>query len=99
MYDQVLAEMVKFAANMRVGNGADAGTDLGPIQNEPQYRKVLEYIDDCKANGYRFASGGEVKTDAAGWFVPITLIDNPPEDSRIVRRSLSVRSCRPPMER
>ncbi len=85
VYDQVLAEMVKFAANMRVGNGADAGTDLGPIQNEPQYRKVLEYIDDCKANGYRFASGGEVKTDAAGWFVPITLIDNPPEDSRIVR--------------
>ena len=57
---------------------------LGPIQNEPQYRKVIEYFEDCERNGYRFALGGKVDGNAKGWFVPVTLVDNPPEESRIV---------------
>ena len=52
---------------MKVGNGADADTALGPIQNlRPQYEKVNEYIDDCAANGYKFALGGEVDKNAEG---------------------------------
>lgn len=84
VYDQVLAELVAYTAKVKVGNGAEADTQLGPIQNEPQYKKVLEYFDDCASNGYRFAVGGRVDRDAKGWFVPVTLVDNPPEYSRIV---------------
>ena len=40
---------------------------------------------DCHANGHQFALGGEIDESAAGWFVPVSLVDNPPEDSRIVR--------------
>lgn len=84
VYDDVRDALVEFAKGMKVGNGADADTALGPIQNLPQYEKVNEYIDDCAENGYTFAIGGEVDKGAEGWFIPITLIDNPPEDSRIV---------------
>jgi acyl-CoA reductase-like NAD-dependent aldehyde dehydrogenase len=84
IYDQVLKALADFAKTIKMGNGAESGTQLGPIQNLPQYRKVIEYIDDCKDHGYRFAIGGEVDTKAKGWFIPITLVDNPPEDSRIV---------------
>ena len=84
VYDAVRDALVEFAKTVKVGNGAEEDTALGPIQNLPQYNKVNEYIDDCTANGYRFALGGEVDKDAPGWFIPITLVDNPPEDSRIV---------------
>lgn len=84
VYDDVLAELVAYTKTVKVGNGAEADTQLGPIQNEPQYRKVLEYFEDCAQHGYPFAVGGNVDRNASGWFVPVTLVDNPPEDSRIV---------------
>jgi acyl-CoA reductase-like NAD-dependent aldehyde dehydrogenase len=84
VYDEVLRELVAFAKTIKVGDGANADTQLGPIQNAPQYEKVLEYFEDCKKNGFRFAVGGEIDSKARGWFVPVTLVDNPPEDSRVV---------------
>lgn len=85
IYDQVRDAMVKFISNsVKVGNGAEEDTTLGPIQNSMQYEKVQDYFADCKKNGFRFAVGGEIDTSAPGWFVPVTLVDNPPEDSRIV---------------
>src|ERR1700730_16296246 len=84
VYEQVLNELVAYARTVKIGDGAELGTELGPIQNEPQFRKVLEYFDDCKANHYRFALSGNVDLEAKGWFVPVTLVDNPPDESRIV---------------
>ena len=84
VYDKVLAELVAYAKTVKVGDGSAADTQLGPIQNEPQYRKVIEYFVDCAQHGYRFAVGGEVDQKARGWFIPVTLVDNPPETSRIV---------------
>jgi acyl-CoA reductase-like NAD-dependent aldehyde dehydrogenase len=84
-YDEVLRELVAYARSVVVGDGARAETQLGPIQNQPQFDKVAEYFDDCRRNGYRYAVGGEIDRSARGWFVPVTLVDNPPEDSRIVQ--------------
>ena len=42
-------------------------------------------IGKLHANGFKFAVGGDIDENAAGWFVPVSLVDNPPEDSRIVR--------------
>ena len=86
VYDEVRDALVEFIdANIKVGDGAETDTDLGPIQNSMQYDKVKGYFADCHANGCQFAIGGEIDESAAGWFVPVTLVDNPPEDSRIVR--------------
>ncbi|MDF3281145.1 aldehyde dehydrogenase family protein [Gordonia sp. N1V] len=84
VYDAVRDELVEYAKTVVVGDGANADTQLGPIQNKPQLEKVTEYFDDCKANGYTFALGGEIDNEAEGWFVPVTLVDNPPEKSRLV---------------
>jgi acyl-CoA reductase-like NAD-dependent aldehyde dehydrogenase len=86
VYDEVRDALADFITNnISVGDGADAGTDLGPIQNSMQYGKVQGYFADCHSNGYQFALGGEIDESAAGWFVPVSLVDNPPEDSKIVR--------------
>lgn len=47
---------------------------------------IRSTIEDCKKNGYKFAIGGEVNKEQKGYFVPITVVDNPPEDSQIVQR-------------
>lgn len=85
VYEQVRDALVDYARTVKVGNGADPDTDLGPIQNRPQFDKVKEYFDDCVGNGYAFALGGEIDESAPGWFVPVTLVDDPPEDSRLMR--------------
>lgn len=86
VYDEVRDALADFIAkNIKVGDGADADTQLGPIQNSMQYGKVQDYFADCHSNGYKFAIGGDIDENAAGWFVPVSLVDNPPEDSRIVR--------------
>ncbi|WP_280248165.1 aldehyde dehydrogenase family protein [Nocardia abscessus] len=84
VYDAVRDELVAFAKTVVVGDGSLPETQLGPIQNKPQLEKVAEYFDDCVANGYTFALGGTIDTESEGWLVPVTLVDNPPEDSRLV---------------
>ncbi|CAN5298181.1 aldehyde dehydrogenase family protein [soil metagenome] len=82
VYDDVARELVEYAKTVKVGNGID-GADLGPIQNKMQFDKVRNLLDDCKDKGQNFLLGGEVTTNR-GYFVPITIIDNPPEDARCV---------------
>ncbi|MDA8985823.1 aldehyde dehydrogenase family protein [Luminiphilus sp.] len=85
VYEEVRDALADFITHhVKVGDGAEADTDLGPIQNAMQYGKVQDYFADCHVNGYTFALGGEIDEKAAGWFVPVSLVDNPPDDSRIV---------------
>lgn len=50
-----------------------------------RYEKVKTFFDDSVQNGYSFALGGNFNELAGpGMFVPITIVDNPPEDSKIV---------------
>jgi acyl-CoA reductase-like NAD-dependent aldehyde dehydrogenase len=85
IYEEFRTAFVEFASTVKVGDGAEADTALGPIQNEPQYRKVAEFFADCHACGYDFALGGQIDESAPGWFVPVSVVDSPPENSRIVR--------------
>ena len=84
IYEPLKAALVAYAKTVKMGDGAQQGTQMGPIQNLPQYKRVLDLIADAKAKGYDFLIGGE-KSETPGYFVPITIIDNPPEDSRIVQ--------------
>ena len=83
IYDDLAKALVDYARTVKVGDGSQQGTDLGPIQNKMQFEKLKDLLTDAKASGCRFLLGGEVE-DKPGYFVPVTIIDNPPEDSRVV---------------
>lgn len=74
-----------FARDRVVGSGLEPGTDLGPVQNTMQYDKLREMLADIAANGYDVRLGGSLDEARPGNFVPITVISDPPDDSRIVR--------------
>lgn len=84
IYEPLRDALVAYAKTVKVGDGSEQGTQIGPINNEPQYRRVLDLIQDAKDKGYTFLTGGDA-TDVPGYFIPVTIIDNPPEDSRIVQ--------------
>jgi len=83
VYEPMKRALAALAGTVRVGNGADEGVQLGPVQNRPQYERVLDLIRDAKTRGYDFLTGG-LPAEGKGYFVPLTLIDNPPDDARIV---------------
>ncbi|KAF2758634.1 aldehyde dehydrogenase [Pseudovirgaria hyperparasitica] len=90
IYTDFVAEMAAFAKSIKLGGGDDQPDDilLGPIQNKMQYDKVKTFFQDSKAKGYKFAAGSPDATDSAlpqkGFFITPTIIDNPPNDSRII---------------
>lgn len=84
IYDELSAAIAEFAKTVVVGDGSEQGTGVGPIQNKKQYERVLELIEDAKDNGYKFLAGGDKDPSGTGYYVPITILDNPPEDARIV---------------
>jgi aldehyde dehydrogenase (NAD+) len=84
VYEPLKAAIVAYAKQVKVGEGTADGTQLGPINNRPQYNRVLDLIQDAKDKGCKFLLGGE-KHSGPGYFVLPTIIDNPPESSRIVQ--------------
>ncbi len=84
IYDELSAAIAEYARHVKVGDGAEQGTAVGPIQNKKQYERVLELIQDAKDHGYKFLVGGDHDPSVPGYYVPITILDNPPEDARIV---------------
>jgi acyl-CoA reductase-like NAD-dependent aldehyde dehydrogenase len=83
LYDELCEALVEEAKQAKVGNGLDADTQLGPLQNKMQYDKVKDVIEDTKRSGATFLTGGEIP-DTPGYFIPPTLVTDVDETSRIV---------------
>ena len=84
IYEDMSKAIAEYAKGVTVGDGSQQGTGVGPIQNKKQFDRVCELIQDAKDNGYPFLTGGDVDPSGTGYFVPLTILDNPPEDARIV---------------
>ncbi len=84
IYDALRDRLVQLAKSIKVGDGAEQGTVLGPIQNKRQFDRVKALIDDAREQGLVLIEGAAVP-DNGGFFVPVTLVDNPPENSRVVQ--------------
>ena len=84
IYKPFLAALIDFTSQIKTGNPEEADTVLGPIQNSMQYEKVKNLFADSKRKGYKFAQGTDTIEESMGYFIKPTLIDNPPDDSRVV---------------
>ncbi|EMD33479.1 hypothetical protein CERSUDRAFT_118059 [Gelatoporia subvermispora B] len=85
VYDAVRDALVAYAQTITVGDVSQSGVGVGPVQNRAQFEKVKEFLADCKQNGYKLALGGEIDTSRKGFFIPVTIVDNPPEHAKIVQ--------------
>lgn len=76
LYADFLSACVAKAKQLRVGNGSDPQTDVGPLIHEPQLRIVEAHVQDALARGARILSGG-ARVNALGpnFYAPTVLAD------------------------
>lgn len=83
IFDELVAELVSIANSVKVGNGLEGDTQIGPLNNEQQLKIVSELVDDAKANGATIHCGGK-HIDGPGYFYQPTIITGVKEGNRIV---------------
>ena len=83
VYDKLLAKLIKFAEEVKVGDGLEPGVEMGPVNNASQLKLVEELVLDAKEHGGEIQCGGNrLKRD--GYFYPPTIITGIKEGVRLV---------------
>jgi acyl-CoA reductase-like NAD-dependent aldehyde dehydrogenase len=77
---EALAEV---ARSVKVGDGMQPDTQLGPINNKPQFERVVGLLDDAKKAGAKVVTGGGARP-GGGYFVEPTLVTGIAEGTRLV---------------
>jgi acyl-CoA reductase-like NAD-dependent aldehyde dehydrogenase len=83
LYEAMCAELAELADATVVGDGLEAATQMGPLQNKAQFEKVKEFLVDARAHG-KVIAGGEA-LDREGYFIAPTIVRDIPDDARLVR--------------
>jgi len=89
--DEFVARVAQRAQSMRIGDGMDPQTEMGPSVDESQFKTVLEYLNIGREDGATLLCGGERATGNGldkGYFVKPTLFDHVTPDMRIAREEI-----------
>ncbi|KAJ5949789.1 hypothetical protein N7454_001373 [Penicillium verhagenii] len=84
IYDTFLEKFVAFVKGFKVGAGTEADVFIGPVQNKMQFDKAKELLSTISNYNIKTALGGSIQ-ESTGYFIHPTILDNPPEDSRVVQ--------------
>jgi acyl-CoA reductase-like NAD-dependent aldehyde dehydrogenase len=82
IYDALCAALVNEARRAKLGDGLDAATTLGPIQNRRQYERVCELRADAARHGN--VQEGAPAPAGGGYFVPPAVVTGLSESDRLV---------------
>jgi acyl-CoA reductase-like NAD-dependent aldehyde dehydrogenase len=58
VHDRILQNLVERARAVRLGDPLDPATDMGTAANEPQFRRILGFIERARTEGARLMAGG-----------------------------------------
>lgn len=83
IYDEFCDEIARLAKEMVVDDGANQGSQIGPVQNKQQFDKVSALIEDSKSRGTVIAGG--VPLDRTGYFIAPTIVRDIDDDAPLVR--------------
>ncbi len=84
IYDAFVAKLAAGAAQIKVGNGFEAGVVQGPLIDEQAVAKVEEHVADALAKGAKLESGGK-KHALGGRFYEPTVLSNVHSGMKIMR--------------
>jgi succinate-semialdehyde dehydrogenase / glutarate-semialdehyde dehydrogenase len=84
VYDRFVSRFVERAKALKLGNGLDDSTDMGPLINSRRINAVEALIADAEATGAHILSGGE-RIGNRGFAFPLTVLGNVPDTARAMR--------------
>ena len=77
VYDEFAKKLTHKVKSLKVGNGAEQGTQIGPLINSDAVEKVRDHIKDAIDNGAKLALGGKPHSLGQTFFEPTVLTDVP----------------------
>ena len=84
VYDAFAAKLKDRVSKMKVGDGLEEGTDLGPLINPEASDKVREHIKDAVDNGAEIILGN-AKDDMGGNFFGPTIVTGVTQDMKVAK--------------
>lgn len=75
---------VAHAKAVKMGNGLDPDTEMGPTANHRRVEAMEMLVADALAKGAKLLCGGE-RPKGPGYFYPVTVLSEVPEDARVMQ--------------
>jgi succinate-semialdehyde dehydrogenase/glutarate-semialdehyde dehydrogenase len=82
-YDKFVARFLDKVSKLKVGPGLEADTKMGPLAHKRRVPAIAGFVDDADARGAKILTGGHHLGDKGSFFEP-TVVDEPPDDSRLM---------------
>jgi succinate-semialdehyde dehydrogenase / glutarate-semialdehyde dehydrogenase len=81
IYDSFVEAAGQRAATLKMGDGRDPATEVGPLANPRRVDAIDALVEDARAKGAHVAAGG-VRPSGPGYFYPLTVLADLPTDCR-----------------
>ncbi|WP_044874667.1 NAD-dependent succinate-semialdehyde dehydrogenase [Pseudomonas sp. LFM046] len=83
IHDRFVEAFSRASAALKVGDGTNADTQVGPLANPRRVTAMQAYVDDALAVGAQLALGGERPAQPGFYYAP-TVLTGVPEQARIM---------------
>ncbi|RJX64961.1 NAD-dependent succinate-semialdehyde dehydrogenase [Vibrio sinensis] len=87
IYDEFMARFTQVVSDLKIGDGLEDGTDIGPLINEKAVDKVAGLVEQALEQGAQLALGGQVSALGKQFYEP-TILTNVSESMDIAHQEL-----------
>jgi succinate-semialdehyde dehydrogenase/glutarate-semialdehyde dehydrogenase len=84
VYDRFRDAFAEKAAQIKVGDGFDPATQMGPLANARRIEAMESLVADARDKGARVLTGGS-RIGNHGYYYPLTVLADVPDDARVMR--------------
>jgi alpha-ketoglutaric semialdehyde dehydrogenase len=81
-FEAMVAEQMN---HLRIGNGLDPETNVGPLVNKKAQDKMVEYCQIGQSEGAKLVTGGKIPNSLKGWYFEPTLLGECCSDMQVCK--------------
>jgi len=82
LYDRFVSGFSRRAGALRLGNGFEEETQMGPLINQRRLDAIEDIVEDARARGGKVEAGGKRAPGNKGYFFEPTVISGLPDDAK-----------------
>jgi succinate-semialdehyde dehydrogenase/glutarate-semialdehyde dehydrogenase len=87
IYEEFVERLATEAARIKVGDGFDPASQMGPLANRRRLVAMEEFVSDAVSHGARVVTGGS-RVGNRGWFFAPTVLADVPLEARIMTEEI-----------
>jgi betaine-aldehyde dehydrogenase len=91
IYDEVVEYIAGKVAKIRIGDPSDPKSEMGPVNSEPHFKRIIDIVESAKAEGATLVAGGarpQGKQFERGYWLEPTIFGDVTMDMRVAREEI-----------